>query len=197
MPARLIPNDAVPTLAEQIDSPAMLRVLRHLQEVGFIYNDGEVSRGTAAILKQLTDLGLIDPGYEETCVDKPYLWTSNGNGSRVLRFIEASASLRAKLETTLEIHPRARTGLSALSEWDRAKVLAAAEALHGRDPATWPVEEAALFNTDKQFYLLRATPELRAFIRVLDSGEIEIFDIVRKETLQFFLERQQAVGAGQ
>jgi hypothetical protein len=40
-------------------------------------------------------------------------------------------------------------------------------------------------------YSLRVSPELWAFIRLLDSGGIELFDIVPEETLRLFLERSR------
>jgi hypothetical protein len=41
-------------------------------------------------------------------------------------------------------------------------------------------------------YLVRVSPELRAFVRVLDSGSLELFDVMREETLRLFLERYRA-----
>ncbi len=49
----------------------------------------------------------------------------------------------------------------------------------------------------KPIYLLRIPPDLRAFIRILDSGELELLDVVRQEALQLFHERQRATGAHQ
>jgi hypothetical protein len=91
VPADLVPNEAIPELAVRIDS-AMREVLRRIQQTGFILNGRGVDRETVAILQRLTDLGLVDPGYEGPTVGEPYLWTSNGNGSRVLRY---STGIRA------------------------------------------------------------------------------------------------------
>ena len=194
MAARLIPNDAIPAIAEQIDSPGMFRLMRHFHHDGFVMNGEDVSERMAALLRRMTELGLVDAGFEEASDDKPYMWTSNGNGSRVLRFIEQSASLRARLDSRFRIHSRAQTALSAISEWNQAMVLVAAEALQGRDPASWPRGEAVRAVEDKPVYLLYVSPDWRAFIRVLDSGEIELNDIVRRETLELFREREKAVG---
>jgi hypothetical protein len=71
-------------------------------------------------------------------------------------------------------------------------VLEAAEALRGRDPASWPQEEVVRLSADEPVYLLRLPSGLRAFIRVVDSGGIELLDIMREETLQLFLERYRA-----
>jgi hypothetical protein len=197
MPANLVPNDAIPELAAQVDSPAMLRMLRFLQQNGYIQNSPDVDRQTAVILQGLANLGLVDPGYEGETNGKPYMWVSNANGARVLRYIESSPSRQAALESSLAVHPRAQTVLSALSYWDRLKVLSAAEALQSADHASWPREEVNRLEEDKPIYLLRVSPDLRAFIRILDSGELELLDVVRKEALQLFHERQRATGAHQ
>jgi hypothetical protein len=93
------------------------------------------------------------------------------------------------LASRLRIHPRARTALATLPEEDRLAVLAATEALPAADPASRPHDKAERLSPDEPVYLLRVTPELRAFLRVLDTGGIELLDIVPEETLRLFLER--------
>ena len=83
MPAALVPHAAIPELAARV-TPGMLKVLRHIQKADFIMNGKVVDRETAEILRQLTELGLIDPGYDGDTVGPPYMWVANGNGSRVL-----------------------------------------------------------------------------------------------------------------
>jgi hypothetical protein len=101
MPATLVPNEAIPKLAAQIDSPAMLRVLRHLQQTGFLLNGQATDQRTLDILRRLADLGLVDPGYDGPTAGKPFIWISNGNGERVLKHLEA----QAPLGSTIELHP--------------------------------------------------------------------------------------------
>ena len=48
---------------------------------------------------------------------------------------------------------------------------------------------------DKPVFLLRVTPELRAFIRLEEGGAVELFDILREDTLRLFLERY-SLGSG-
>src|SRR5205807_2510537 len=86
MPAELVRNEAIPELAARVD-PEMLRVLRRIQQAGFILNGGDVDQKTADILQRLAELGLIDPGYGGPTDGKPYQWVSNSNGSRVLRYL--------------------------------------------------------------------------------------------------------------
>jgi hypothetical protein len=191
MPAELVSNEAIPNLAARIDSPAMLRVLRHLQTTGFILNGDDVGPDTAGILQRLTDLGLVDAGYNGETAAKPFLWTSNGNGSRVLRYIEVGP-LRHTLESRLRVHPRAQTSLASLSDWDQAKVLSATESLQASNPASWSTETVVRLGEDKPVYLVRIPPDLRAFIRIMGSGDVELFDIAREETLKLFLERERA-----
>jgi hypothetical protein len=194
MPATLIPNKEIPGLAAQIDSPAVLSMLRHLQKAGLVLNGEDIDKGVTAILQRLTELDLVDVGYAGTETDRPSLWTINGNGLRVLRHIETSP-LQANLEPRFKIHPRARPALATLSDWEQTKVLLAVEALQNSSQKSWSSEDVVPLGDSRHLYLLRIAPDLRAFIKVPDSGEIELFDIVREETLQFFLERLRATSA--
>jgi hypothetical protein len=177
MPADLFPNAEIPGLAAKIDSPAILEILARLEEEGFMFNSPNLDQETAAILQQLANQGLADPGYTGPTTGPPYLWTRNSNGSRALRYA---------LQSKLMINPRARTGLSSLSEKDQLAVLQTAVALRNCEPSSWPKGKAIRLDEHEPVYLLRVTPDLRAFIHILDSGEIELFDIVRKEALQLF-----------
>jgi hypothetical protein len=167
----------------------MLRVLRRLREAGFIQNSPDLDQETQAILHRLTDLGLADPGYAGPTDGKPFIWVSNGNGERVVKYFESSPQREAALESKLSIHPRGRTALASLPESDQLAVLGATEALATADPTAWPRAKVEPLSQEERLYLLRVTPELRAFLRVLDSGGIELLDIVREDTLRLFLER--------
>jgi hypothetical protein len=191
MPADLVPEKSIPHLAEQV-SPAMRRVLQLLHDHGFIQNGPDVGPATSAILKLLTHLGLVDPGYSGPVNGEPFIWVSNGNGDRVLKYLE---KVPEKAGLKLTVHPRAATALTSLPEKQQVEVLVAAEALLGRDPASWPREEAARLDPDKPVFLLRVSPELRAFIRLEEGGAVQLFDIVREDTLRLFLERY-GLGAG-
>src|SRR5262245_46694623 len=116
MPAALVPNEAIPALAARIASPAMLRVLRHLQQAGFITNGQGLDEETRDILQQLTDLGLVDPGFAVPTDGKPFVWVSNHNGERVLRYLETTFGPKIKIQTW------ARTALESLSDTDREAV---------------------------------------------------------------------------
>lgn len=191
MPTVLVPPERVPELAAQIDSPGMLRLLRRLREAGFIQNTPELDEETVSLLQRLSTLGLVDSGFDRPTEGKPFIWVNNGNGERVLKYVETSSPREETLEPRIKINPRAHTALSSLPERDQLAVLAAAESLQGADPASWSPERVNRLNPDKPIYLLRVSPELRAFIRVLDSGVIELFDIVSDDTLRLFLERSR------
>ena len=91
----------------------------------------------------------------------------------------------------LKIHPRARTALESLAEADREAVIATVEALLMRDPAIWPREEAVRLAQDKPVYLVRVSPDLRAFVMAPGEGQVELTDVVREDTLRLFLERNR------
>jgi hypothetical protein len=185
MPADLVPARAIPHLAEQV-SPAMRRVLQLLRDRGFIQNGPDIEPTTATVLQRLTALGLVDPGYSGSVNGDPFIWVSNGNGEKVLRYLEKSPQ---QPNPQLTIHARAATALTSLPENEQIEVLTAAEALLGRDPASWPHGEAARLDPDKPVFLLRVSPQLRAFIRPVEGGAVELFDIVREDTLRLFLQR--------
>lgn len=183
MPADLVPERAIPHLAEQV-SPAMRRVLQLLQDRGFVQNGPDIDPTRADVLKRLTALGLVDAGYSGPVDGDPFIWVSNGNGRRVLRHLEKEPE---KTGPKLTIHPRAETALFSLPEKQQMEVLTAAESLLGRDPASLPREEAARLKPDGPDFLLRVSPELRAFIKLEENGAVQLFDIVREDTLLRFM----------
>ncbi len=195
MPAELLPNEAIAAVASRVTSPAMLRVLHQLQQSGFIMNGPGVDEETFEALKRLADLGLVDPGYDGPANGKPFIWVSNHNGQRVAKYFESTPFREENLKLKLEIHPRARTALASLSEREQWAVISAAEALRATEPADWPPEKVAALEGEKHVYLLQVPPDLRAFIRILGTDTIELFDIVREETLRLFLERYRS-GSG-
>jgi hypothetical protein len=85
MPADLVPHAAIPDLAARVSSE-MLEVLRHIQKAEFIMNSEDMDTKTVEVLGQLTQLGLVDPGYAGDERGSPYMWVSNANGSRVLSY---------------------------------------------------------------------------------------------------------------
>jgi hypothetical protein len=189
MPAELVQDEAIPELAAQVNSPAMLGVLRILQQAGFIQNGREADQETLAALQRLAALGLADPGYAESpAANGPFIWVRNHNGDRVLKYLEGT------LGPKLRVGPRAHTALASLPERERHAVLGAAESLQIRQPTSWPRDLIVRLNPNQPMYLMRVTRELRAFITVLDSGDIELSDVVREDTLHLFLERYRAGG---
>lgn len=194
MPADLVSKEAIPELAARIDSPALYRVLRYLRENGFILNGQDVDDRMAALLQRLVELGLVDPGYEGPTTGPPYLWIRNGNGSRVLRQIETSPSSQSTLESKFTINSRARTALRSLPERDQLRALLAVDALAAEEPISWPKEELVHLGDNQLLYLLQVSSELRAFIRILNSGDIELLDLVQEDTLRQFLEQHHAEG---
>jgi hypothetical protein len=91
MPADLVPEDAIPALAARADSSEMLRVLRRIEQAGFIHNSRNLRRDQFEILQRLAGLGLVDPGYDGPTDGTPSLWVRNVNGSRVLGHLTSIA----------------------------------------------------------------------------------------------------------
>jgi hypothetical protein len=87
MPARLLPLEAIPALAEKIDSPQMLKVLRYLDQNDFIHNSHSLDPETAKILERLTALELVDAGYS---AGRVFQWVATQNGKRVLDHFSGS-----------------------------------------------------------------------------------------------------------
>jgi hypothetical protein len=104
------------------------------------------------------------------------------------------AFLQANLKSLIKIDPRALPALDALPVEERQQVLVAAVALQQQDPVRWPKELVIRVDDDKPFCLLRASPSLRAFIRIQEGGELELFDIAREETLRWFGKQAQPAG---
>ncbi|MBI1918890.1 MAG: hypothetical protein HYS12_29725 [Planctomycetes bacterium] len=195
MPAKLLPPEAIPAMASQITSPAMLRALRQLQQSGFIMNGSGVDEETFSALQQLAELGLVDPGYDGPTNGKPFIWVSNHNGERVVKHFETTPFREENLRFKLVINPRARTALASLPEREQWAVISAAEALRASEPASWPRGKVVALGQEKQVYLLQVSSDLRAFIRILGTDTIELFDIVPEDTLRLFLERYSS-GSG-
>ena len=80
-------NKEIATLANQIESPAMLKALRRVQQARVVENGKEVDNKTFGLLQKLAALGLVDQSNTD---GKPSNWTSNHNGKRVLRYFDAA-----------------------------------------------------------------------------------------------------------
>lgn len=185
MPAELMTAMDIPSLADKI-SPAMRTVLQFLRDRGFIQNSPNLEKKTAGVLKQLAALGLVDPGYTVPVGEEPFVWVSNANGERMVRHL---SNMPEQPGPKLKINPRAKMALSSLSEQEQIQVLVAVESLLGRDPSSWPSEEAARLKPDKSMFLLRVSPELRAFVGLEPDGTVELLDIMLEETLRLFSEQ--------
>lgn len=101
---------------------------------------------------------------------------------------------QALLEAKLKIHPRARTALSTLSNEVRRSIVQAVAELQRFSPDEWPKQKAVRIAGDEPVYLVHLSGELQAFVRVLDTNELELFDIVREDTLRQFVQRYGKVG---
>jgi hypothetical protein len=101
---------------------------------------------------------------------------------------------QAQRESRLKISPLAHNILSALSDTDRHAVISLVSSLDLNDFSLLPHRVLRL-NSDRPVYTLQPTEKLRAFVRILDSGEIELLDIIPEETLRLFLEQSRTGSA--
>jgi len=88
----------------------------------------------------------------------------------------------------IRIAPRAHTALLSLPESERNAVIAAVTRLADSPPSEWP-EIAQQLGADQPGYLLWLSSELRAFIRLNETGEVELLDLINEATLRAFLGR--------
>jgi hypothetical protein len=131
-------------------------------------------------------LGLVDAGYTDTEDKAPSIWIGNANGEKVLKHLSAVPD---KPWPKLDVQPRAKAALSSMDEQEQLEVLVAAESFLGRDSTSRPREDALLLDPIESVFLLRVSPELRAFVRLEQDHAVELVDIVREDTLKLFLER--------
>jgi hypothetical protein len=124
----------------------------------------------------------------------PYEWLFDPEGPH-FEYSSPGDLEQALLEAKLKVHSRAHTALAALSDSERRAVIGTAAGLQQSPPSSWPRDQVVHLGEDKPVYLLKVSPELRAFIRLTDTGQLELFDIAREDTLRLFLERYRA-GSG-
>ena len=96
---------------------------------------------------------------------------------------------QALLEARLKVHPRAKTALSTLPDDLGRTIVAIVAELQKSSPDSWPKQKANRLNEDKSIYLVQLPSAMRAFVRVLDTGGVELVDLVREDTLRLFRER--------
>jgi len=68
----------------------------------------------------------------------------------------------------------------------RRQLFEAIAQLQGLAPNSWPTDLVVRLSGPEPLYLLKFTPDLRAFIQPTDSGEIEILDLAHRKTLEMF-----------
>lgn len=177
MPADLVPNEAIPELAARIHSPEMLQLLRRIQKDRFLLNAPDMDEPTLEVLRQLSEYGVIDPGYQGTSNGKPYLWVGNANGARVLRYLT---------ESKFRFHRRASFALGQLTSNEQAQILDALADLADTPSGHWPAAQARRLAGEPPTFLVRANESLRIMIQTLPGQQPEVVDIVRHEALGLF-----------
>ena len=109
----------------------------------------------------------------------------------MLKTIEELPGRRAEIEANLVIHSLAQIPMTYLPHWDQVEILSAVESLQHQSPDSWPEEKVVRLEEDKLVFLLRVSPDLRAFIGLSDAGAVELIDVVRTEVLELFHQQRQ------
>jgi hypothetical protein len=84
--------------------------------------------------------------------------------------------------------------MDSLPEPERLRVLEGVHSLRGLAPARWPREKVTPLPSEPPSYLLAVPPDLRVFVRPLEDGRLEVFDVVREDTLRQFMESYNGEG---
>jgi hypothetical protein len=99
---------------------------------------------------------------------------------------------RAVLESKLKVQPLARTILSTFSPDSRRSIIGAITDFQKLSPEEWGKGKAV--QIDDFEYLIQLPNAMKAFVRILDSGQIELTDILREETIRIFLQKYAKAG---
>ncbi|MGL4553478.1 MAG: hypothetical protein ACRC33_20115 [Gemmataceae bacterium] len=145
MPSDLLDHGAIPEVAKSVTAE-MMAVLSRLRSEKYIPNGVGIGPDTAQALDQLARLGLVDPGYEGNQRERPYLWLSNWNGTRVLDY-----------QTGVRFSPHYEVSSKTLAQW-----------LEDRGPDRWwGVDGDALLTS--QISLPCPADELAQELRKIDQ----------------------------
>jgi hypothetical protein len=90
MPAPLLRDDQIPALVDKL-SLRMRQALRFASRFDFVRNDSAITQEEKDVFGQLAEAQCLDPAVVGNAVDH---WSLNHNGSRVLKSIDAAASVR-------------------------------------------------------------------------------------------------------
>jgi len=101
---------------------------------------------------------------------------------------------RASSASRIKVHARARTTLAALSPSERRQVIEVTDGLQREEPSAWPADRAQRLAEDPSVYLLTVSEDLLAFVRTRAGGEIELLDVLYKDTLDQLLESIRHAG---
>jgi hypothetical protein len=118
----------------------------------------------------------------------PYerIYTSDGLRFEWLPFGEFD---QAVLQSKLKVQPSARTILSTFTTDLRRSIIAAITDLLKITPEEWTNRRAVRIADDESDYLVQLPNAMKAFVRILGSGELELLDIMSEGTLRLFLQK--------
>ncbi len=108
---------------------------------------------------------------------------------------DGGAMEQAKWESRLKVNLRARTALSTFATELRNSIVRVVAALQRVPPEKWSKDQAERITDDAPVYLVVLPDAMRAFVRVLDTGELELVDIMSEDTLRLFRQRFAGVSA--
>jgi hypothetical protein len=85
-----------------------------------------------------------------------------------------------------KLHRRALMALNQLPEAEQTQLRERLAVLLEIPLTQWPAAWVNQVHRDQPLYVLRVTDSLRAIIKAEDGKPLELMDIVRHETLEFF-----------
>lgn len=99
----------------------------------------------------------------------------------------------ASRQSRLKIDPRAKSALLALPDKFRQAALEVMTELDRQHPQFWAADKARKIS-DEPLYLVNLPDDYRAFLRVTATGQLELSDIAREETIRWFIEQYRKAG---
>jgi hypothetical protein len=154
-----------------------------LLHAGLLPLKGDVGQRLFVLMPPLESWARLLHGESaETTPVYPYEQVMTPDGPR-FEWPPDGALVQAVWESRLKVNLRARTALSTLATDLRSSIIRVVAALQRVPPEKWSKEHTTRITNDKPVYLVHLPGALRAVVRTLDTGQLELLNIVREDML--------------